>query len=184
MLKFQNPIVWIDLEMTGLNPTKNQVIEIAVIVTEADLSNAVEGPDLIIHASQEEMGAMDEWCTKTHGESGLTEQVLKSSLSLEEAEGQVLRFLKDECGIEPKTAPIGGNSIAVDKMFIYKDFPRLYEFLHYRMIDVSTLKILCDSWTPEIARKRPAKAGGHRAMDDIRESIEELKFYREHFIKI
>ena len=183
-IELKNPIVWIDLEMTGLTLETNQIIEIAVIVTDAsDLDTHYEGPNLIVSCPKETLDNMDEWCTQHHGESGLTQAVLDSKISLEEAEEQVLDFLKNKCNIQPRTAPLAGNSIATDKMFLYKDMRKLYEFLHYRIIDVSTLKQLCSWWHPEEYSKVPAKKECHRARDDIIESIEELKYYKQAILK-
>lgn len=183
-IKLKNPIVWVDLELTGLDLETNHIIEIAVIVTDADdLNTRYEGPNIIINCAKEILDNMDEWCTKTHGDSGLTQAVLNSTVTLEQAEAEVLDFLQNKCNIKPKTAPIAGNSIAVDKMFLYKDMRNLYEFLHYRIIDVSCFKQICNWWYPEEFKKAPLKKGGHRALDDIIESIEELQYYQKSIFK-
>ena len=149
-INLKNPIVWIDLELTGLTVETNHIIEIAVIVTDAnDLDTLYEGPSIIINCSKDILDNMDEWCTKTHRESGLTQAVLDSTVTLEQAENEVLEFLQNKCNIKPFTAPIGGNSIAIDKMFLYKDMRRLYDFLHYRIVDVSWIKQICNWWYPD-----------------------------------
>ena len=172
---------WIDMEMTGLDPERERVIEIAVLVTDGELNVIAEGPDLVIHQPDEVLAAMDAWNTKHHGESGLTERVRASKLGEAEAEAQVLGFLREHC--EPKTAPLAGNSVHQDKRFIARYMPQLEAFLHYRIVDVSTIKELGRRWYPEAYARRPAKKGDHRAMEDIRESLEELRYYRKAFFK-
>lgn len=170
------PLVWMDLEMTGLDPDKDRIIEIAALVTDSDLEIVAEGPNLVIHQGDELLAAMDEWNTKHHGESGLTERVRLSTMSEKEAEAQILAFLEEHC--EPGQSPLCGNSIHQDRRFLCRYMPKLDAFLHYRLVDVSTVKELCRRWAPEGYAKRPTKHGNHRAMDDIRESVEELRFYR------
>ncbi|CAI2377309.1 unnamed protein product [Moneuplotes crassus] len=183
-IELKHPLVWIDLEMTGLILETNQIIEIAVIVTDADdLDTRYEGPNIVIGCPQEMLDNMDEWCTKTHGESGLTQRVIESKVTLEEAEEQVLDFLQNTCNIKPRTAPLAGNSISTDKMFLYKDMKKLYDFLHYRILDVSSFKQACAWWYPEDAMNVPPKKETHRALDDIVESIEEMKFYKSSMLK-
>lgn len=179
---FDDPIVWVDLEMTGLDLKKDQVIEIAVIVTDGLLKKQKEGPSIIIHCSDELLDSMDEWCKTHHGQSGLTENCRKSTISLREAELQVLDFLQKECNIPKGRAVLAGNSIYNDKMFLMKDMPELNSFLHYRIIDVSSLKCLCQRWYPKIFRNATPKKECHRAMDDIKESIQELEFYRKNIM--
>ena len=179
-IELKNPLVWIDLEMTGLALESNQIIEIAVLVTDAnDLDTRYEGPNLIINCPDSILDSMDEWCTQHHGESGLTQAVKESTVTLEQAEERVLDFLQNTCNIQPRTAPLAGNSIATDKAFLYKDMKQLYDFLHYRIVDVSTVKQLCNWWYPEEYGNAPVKKECHRALDDIIESIEELKFYQK-----
>jgi len=183
-IDLKDPMVWIDLEMTGLTPENNQIIEIAVIVTDAnDLETRYEGPNLIINCPQEILDGMDDWCTKHHGESGLTQSVIDSKITLADAEKQVIDFLQNTCNIKPRTAPFAGNSISTDRMFLYKEMKDLFNFLHYRIIDVSTMKQLCNWWYPEDFSKVPAKKECHRAKDDIIESIEELKYYQQAIMK-
>ncbi|KAI8064811.1 ribonuclease H-like domain-containing protein [Gilbertella persicaria] len=177
----KNPLVWIDCEMTGLDITKDHLIEIAVLITDGELNIVAEGPELIIHQPKEVMDNMNEWCIEHHGKSGLTQQVIESKLSIEEAEEKVHSFLKQHL---PKgVAPLAGNSVHADKQFLLKEMPKVVDHLHYRIVDVSTIKELTKRWYPETASGVVKKAG-HRALDDIIESIEELKYYREHvFIK-
>jgi oligoribonuclease len=168
------PLVWIDLEMSGLNPDACKILEIATLVTDTELEVVAEGPDIVVHQPDAVLDAMDEWCTTHHGESGLTAAVKASSISLEQAEEQTLAFLRPLC--EAGASPLCGNSIWQDRRFISRYMPKLDAFLHYRMIDVSTIKELARRWYPDA--KAPAKGQSHRALDDIRESIAELKFYR------
>lgn len=172
-----SPIVWMDLEMSGLDPEVERILEIAVLVTDADLRVIAEGPDLIVHQSDDLLARMDAWNTEHHGDSGLTEAVRKSKLSEAEAEAQVLEFLKEHC--VARQAPLAGNSIGQDRRFLYRYMPAVSDHLHYRSIDVSTIKELARRWYPDILEQAPVKKGAHRAMDDIAESIEELRFYRE-----
>lgn len=167
--------MWIDLEMSGLNPDVCKILEVATLVTDAQLELVAEGPEIVVHQPDDVLDAMDEWCTKHHGESGLTAGVKVSSTSLAEAEAQTLAFLEPLC--EAGASPLCGNSIWQDRRFISRYMPKLEAFLHYRMIDVSTVKELSRRWYPEA--KAPPKGQSHRALDDIRESIAELKFYRE-----
>ncbi len=170
-------LVWIDMEMTGLDPEKERVIEIAVLVTEGDLTLVAEGPDLVIHQPDEVLEAMDEWNTEHHGESGLTERVKASDVSCEQAEEVVIAFLSEHC--VPKRAVLAGNSIHQDRRFIRRYMPKLDGFLHYRQVDVSSVKELARRWYPEAFANAPKKAETHRAMDDIRESLQELAYYRK-----
>lgn len=174
-------LIWIDLEMTGLDPEKERIIEIATIVTDADLNTIAEGPVMAIHQSDELLDAMDEWCTRTHGENGLTQRVKDSEISEAEAEQATLAFLREH--VDAGASPICGNSIGQDRRFLVKYMPELEAFFHYRNLDVSTLKELAQRWKPEIL-KGFKKNNTHLALDDIRESINELKYYREHFIKL
>ncbi|KZY28169.1 MULTISPECIES: oligoribonuclease [unclassified Oleiphilus] len=178
--KHKDNLIWIDLEMTGLDPEQERIIEIATIVTDSQLNTLAEGPVIAIHQSDELMDSMDEWCTKTHGENGLTARVKASNTSEREAEQDTIEFLKQY--VDKGCSPICGNTIGQDRRFLVKYMPELEAFFHYRNLDVSTLKELVRRWKPEI-QSGLKKQGTHLALDDIRDSIEELKYYREHFIK-
>lgn len=174
-------LIWIDLEMTGLEPKTDVIIEIATIVTDSDLNILAEGPTLAIHQSDEVLDGMDEWCTNQHGKSGLTQRVKESQVTEAQAEAQTIEFLKKY--LEAGASPMCGNSIGQDRRFLNKYMPELEAFFHYRNLDVSSLKELAKRWKPEVA-KGVVKKGSHLALDDIKDSIEELKYYREHFIKL
>lgn len=174
-------LIWIDLEMTGLDPEKERIIEIATIVTDSDLNTIAEGPVLAVHQSDELLDAMDEWCTKTHGENGLTQRVKDSTISEREAELATIRFLEEH--VDKGASPICGNSIGQDRRFLVKYMPELEDYFHYRNLDVSTLKELVKRWKPDI-QAGFNKNNTHLALDDIRESINELKYYREHFLDV
>lgn len=174
-------LVWMDLEMSGLDVERERILEIAVLITDPELVIVAEGPDLIVHQPDVVLEAMDQWNTEHHGASGLTERVRESTVSETEAEDLVLAFLAEHCAA--KTAPLCGNSVGQDRRFLSKYMPRVEQFLHYRIVDVSTVKELVRRWYPELFEKRPVKQGKHRALDDIRESIEELRWYREHVFK-
>lgn len=174
-------LVWLDLEMTGLDPEKERIIEAAVVVTEADLTLVAEGPVMVIHQSTEILDAMDKWNTATHGKSGLTDKVKASTINEEEAETELLAFLTKH--VSPGKSPLCGNTVGQDRRFLVKYMPRLEAFFHYRNLDVSTLKELAQRWKPEVY-KSFVKKSRHEALADIYESIDELKHYREHFIKI
>ncbi len=169
-------LIWIDLEMTGLDTMTDHIIEIATIVTDAHLNELAEGPVLAIHQPKEIMDEMDEWNTRQHGESGLTKRVLESKLSMQEAEKQTIDFLEEY--VDSGASPMCGNSICQDRRFLARQMLLLEAFFHYRNLDVSTLKILACSWAPEIA-KGFKKESSHRALADIRDSIAELTYYRE-----
>ncbi|MES2976796.1 MAG: oligoribonuclease [Pseudomonadota bacterium] len=173
-------LVWIDCEMTGLDPEKERLIEIAVIITGPDLVPRIEGPVLAIHQSDALLDQMDAWNKGTHGRSGLIDKVKASSVTEEEAERQVLAFLAQY--VPKGTSPLCGNTISQDRRFLVKYMPRLEAFLHYRNIDVSTFKELAKRWRPEVYsgfKKRQS----HTALADVHESIDELEHYREHFLK-
>ena len=173
-------LIWIDLEMTGLDTQSDHIIEIATIVTDQMLNEVAVGPVIIVHQPASVMEAMDDWNTRQHGVSGLTERVLESTVSVDEAERLTLEFLREHTA--ENASPICGNSICQDRRFLAREMPTLEAWFHYRNLDVSTLKILAQRWAPEIAAGFH-KSTSHRALDDIRDSIEELKFYREHFLK-
>ncbi|MBC8074209.1 MAG: oligoribonuclease [Deltaproteobacteria bacterium] len=164
-----------DLEMSGLDPDRCAILEIATIITDADLQIIAEGPDLVIHHDDAVLAAMDEWCTSHHGASGLTAAVQASTITLAEAEARTLEFVAQHTAA--KASPLCGNTIWQDRRFLVKHMATLEAHLHYRLIDVSTLKELCRRWYPQL--RAPAKSEAHRALDDIRESIGELRFYRE-----
>jgi oligoribonuclease len=168
-----------DLEMSGLDPDACRILEIATIVTDAELRIVAEGPDLVVHQPDEVLAAMDDWCTKHHAESGLTEQVRASKVSLAEAERLTIAFLEQHT--ERGASPLCGNSVWQDRRFIAKYMPQLDAFLHYRLVDVSTIKELVRRWYP--GSTVAAKAESHRALGDIRESIAELAHYRQHVFK-
>jgi oligoribonuclease len=171
-------LVWMDLEMTGLDPEKERIIELAVLITGPDLEPVADGPDLVIHQSDELLAAMDAWNTRHHTASGLVERVRASTVGEAEAEAQVIAFIDQHCNAKERP-PLAGNSIHQDRRFIHRYLPALDARLHYRMIDVSTIKELGKRWYPEIYERRPQKHETHRALDDIRESIAELRFYRD-----
>ena len=173
------PLVWIDLEMTGLDINKEVILEIALILTDAQLNEIARGPELVISQPSEILERMDPWCVNTHTASGLVDKVKQSSTSVQEAEDQVLAFLKQHC--IAGQSPLCGNSIGQDKLFLSKFMPRIMDFLHYRIIDVSTIKELVQRWYPNNEHKKFAKGNTHRALDDIVESIEELRWYRRYF---
>ncbi|MPZ97819.1 MAG: oligoribonuclease [Dehalococcoidia bacterium] len=171
-----NNLVWLDLEMTGLDPEKNVIIEVATIITDGDLNVLAEGPVLAVHRSEEELALMDSWNTKTHGRSGLTERVRQSTIDLGEAERQTLAFVRK--WVPKGVSPLCGNSISQDRRFLRREMPKFDAYLHYRQIDVSTLKELARRWYPN-GPTPPEKREVHQALEDIRESLEELRWYRE-----
>ena len=169
-------LIWIDLEMTGLDSNNDAIIEIATIVTDANLAEIATGPELVIHQPQDVLDGMDEWNTKQHGASGLTRRVLDSDVSCADAENRTLQFLQQH--VEAGQSPMCGNSICQDRRFMARLMPELEAFFHYRNLDVSTLKILANLWQPNVAAAF-TKSSSHRALDDIRDSIAELAHYRE-----
>ncbi|WP_324833717.1 oligoribonuclease [Pseudomonas saxonica] len=173
-------LIWIDLEMTGLDPDNDVIIEMATIVTDSNLNTLAEGPVIAIHHGDEVLARMDEWNTRTHGGSGLTQRVKDSTTTMAEAEAQTIAFL--EQWVPKGKSPICGNSICQDRRFLYTYMKNLESYFHYRNLDVSTLKELVARWAPEV-RDSLVKKGTHLALDDIRESIAELQHYRKHFIK-
>ena len=170
-------LAWIDLEMTGLEPHRHVIVEIATLITDDDLNLIAEGPDLVVHASDAALAEMDETVRSMHTRSGLLERIRTSSVSLEQAGAQTLEFLKAHI-VEAGTVPLCGNSIGTDRRFLAAQLPAIENFLHYRSVDVSTLKELARRWRPDSLSGAPKKAGSHRALDDIRESVAELSHYR------
>lgn len=173
----QDKLVWIDCEMTGLRLDSDKLIEIAALVTDSDLNVLGDGVDIVIHADDDALAAMPDVVADMHERSGLTQEVRKSAVTLAEAEAEVLRYVREHVP-DAGTAPLAGNSIATDRGFIARDMPALDTHLHYRMIDVSSIKELCRRWYPRIYFGQPEKGLSHRALADIKESIRELKFYR------
>lgn len=174
----KNIIVWSDLEMTGLDPKTDEVIEIATLITDSQLNIIAEGPEIIINQPESRFEKMDDWNQQHHKTSGLWEKVIKSTITVEEAEKKTLDFIKQYT--DKNTAPLAGNSIWQDRRFIVKYMPKIDEYLHYRMIDVSSIKEVIKRWYPK-NDSNFKKENSHRALDDIKESIEELKFYKEKF---
>lgn len=170
-------LVWIDCEMTGLDLGKDKLIEVAALVTDPDLKVLGEGIDLVIHADDASLDAMPEIVREMHAKSGLTEAVRRSTVTMAEAEAAVLAYVKEYVP-NPRTAPLCGNSIATDRGYLARDMPALDSYLHYRMIDVSSIKELCRRWYPRVYFGQPVKGLAHRALADIRESIRELEYYR------
>ncbi|XP_020776329.2 small fragment nuclease [Boleophthalmus pectinirostris] len=174
-------MVWVDLEMTGLDIEKDQIIEMACIITDSDLNVVAEGPNLIIKQPDELLDGMSDWCKEHHGKSGLTAAVRSSKISLEQAEYEFLSFVRQHT--PPGQCPLAGNSVHADKRFLDKYMPQFMYHLHYRIIDVSTIKELCRRWFPDEYKEAPQKKASHRALGDIRESIKELQFYRVNVFK-
>src|SRR6266568_89828 len=181
MAQDQNNLVWLDMEMTGLNPDIDRIIEVAIVVTDPALNVVAEAPVLVVHQPNEVLEAMDEWNRSTHARSGLIGKVKISPLDEAAAEDQMLAFVAQS--VPKQTSPMCGNSICQDRRFLARHMPRLEAYFHYRNLDVSTLKELARRWKPDVA-KGLVKQGKHEALADIYESIEELKYYREHFLKI
>ena len=170
-------LVWMDLEMTGLDPAHHAIVEIATLVTDDDLQVIAEGPDLVVHQPPEVLAGMDDVVRKMHTKSGLLAAIESSTVSLADAGAATLDFIKSHVP-EPRTVPLAGNSIGMDRRFLAVYLPDVEQYLHYRSVDVSTVKELCRRWYPDVLAKAPDKAGGHRALDDIRESVHELRYYR------
>ena len=181
MAQDQNALVWLDMEMTGLNPDSDRIIELAVVVTNSQLEVVAESAVWVVHQPDAVLDGMDDWNKNTHGKSGLIAKVKASPLTEAEVEVQCLDFLKRH--VPAGKSPMCGNSICQDRRFMARYMPKLEAWFHYRNLDVSTLKELCKRWKPEIA-KGVKKGGKHEALADIYESIEELKYYREHFLKL
>lgn len=176
----ESNLIWIDLEMTGLNLERDRIIEIATIVTDANLNPLAEGPEIAVHQSDEQLGLMDAWNVYTHSSSGLVDRVKASNFSEHDAEMTTIAFLKQ--WVPENKSPICGNSVGQDRRFLFRYMPELEAYFNYRYIDVSTLKELARRWKPEII-KSYKKQCVHKAMNDIRESLAELVYYRKHFIK-
>lgn len=174
-------LVWIDLEMTGLDPNRERIIEVATIVTDADLNVIAEGPVLAVHQPESLLAGMDEWNQRTHGQSGLVTRVQQSTVDTAEAERRTLEFLREH--VAPGTSPVCGNSVHQDRRFLEREMPELLVFFHYRNLDVSTVKELAKRWNPG-ALAGFSKRNVHLAMDDIKESIAELAHYRKTFLKL
>jgi oligoribonuclease len=172
-------LVWMDLEMTGLDADRHVIVEIATLITDDELEIVAEGPDLVVHQPAEALTHMDEVVVKMHTSSGLLPAITASTTTLEEAGALTLAFIKEHVP-EARSVPLCGNSIGTDRRFLVKYLPEIEEYLHYRSVDVSTLKELARRWYPTVLSSQPRKATAHRALDDIRESIAELRFYREH----
>lgn len=181
MTQDPNALVWIDLEMTGLSPEKDRIIEIATIITDSNLNIVAEGPVFAVSQPQSMLAGMDEWNTRTHTGTGLVDRVLESTVEEREAEQETLRFIQEY--VPRNKSPLCGNSICQDRRFLARYMRELEDYLHYRNLDVSTLKELAKRWHPDLVDGFE-KRGSHRALDDIRESIEELRYYRTHFLRI
>jgi oligoribonuclease len=181
MAQDQNALIWVDMEMTGLDPERERVIEIAVVVTDSKLDIIAEGPVLVIHQADSVLDAMDAWNKGTHGKSGLIDKVKASTVTEAEAEDQLVAFLKPL--VPASVSPMCGNSVHQDRRFMLPYLPKLEAYFHYRNLDVSTLKELARRWKPALLAGM-TKHGKHEALADIHESIAELKYYREHFLKL
>lgn len=181
MAQDQNNLIWLDMEMTGLNPDTDRIIELAVVITDSQLNIVAESPVLTVHQPDSVLDKMDDWNKSTHGRSGLIGRVQASTLSEADAESQMLAFLQQY--VPKRASPMCGNSICQDRRFMARWMPILETHFHYRNLDVSTLKELCKRWKPELARG-VVKKGRHEALADILESIEEMRYYRDHFLKL
>lgn len=181
MAQDPNALIWIDMEMSGLNPETDRVLEVAIVVTDAQLNTVAEAPVLVVHQPDSVLDAMDNWNRSTHGKSGLTDRVRASTLAESDVENRMVEFLKDY--VPSGASPICGNSVHQDRRFLVKYLPKLDGYFHYRMIDVSTIKELARRWKPEVLNGM-TKHGRHEALADIHESIEELRYYRAQVMKI
>jgi oligoribonuclease len=171
-------LVWMDLEMTGLEPSRDVIVEIATLVTDDELNIVAEGPDLVVHQSDEALALMDPFVVDMHTRSGLLPAIKASTISLAEAGEQTLAFIRQHVP-EARSVPLCGNSIGTDRRFLAAYLPDIENYLHYRSVDVSSVKELVRRWYPQVRGERPRKVGNHRALDDIRESVKELRYYRE-----
>ncbi|MGB3734906.1 MAG: oligoribonuclease [Ilumatobacter sp.] len=172
-------LVWMDLEMTGLDHTSDVIVEIATLITDDDLNIIAEGPDLVVHTTDEQLADMDPFVVNMHTKSGLLDQITASTITLEAAGAETLAFIKEHVP-EERSVPLCGNSIGTDRRFLAAYLPEIEEYLHYRSIDVSSVKELVKRWYPDLDANRPRGQGSHRALDDIRESVRELVYYREN----
>jgi oligoribonuclease len=170
-------LVWMDLEMTGLDHTSDVIVEIATVVTDDQLDIVAEGPDVVVHQPDDVLAAMDPYVVEMHTRSGLLAAIVASTTTLDEAGAQTLAFIRQHAPA-PRTVPLCGNSIGTDRRFLAAYLPEIEDYLHYRSIDVSSIKELVRRWYPKVRQARPQKVGAHRALDDIRDSIEELRYYR------
>jgi oligoribonuclease len=176
-------LVWMDLEMTGLDHTSDVIVEIATLVTDDDLGIVAEGPDLVVHQTEDVLARMDPFVVDMHTRSGLLDQIRASTITLEEAGRETLAFIREHAPVE-RTVPLCGNSIGTDRRFLAAYLPDIEEYLHYRSVDVSTIKELARRWAPEVLDAAPRKDTAHRALDDIRESVAELRYYRDHLFAL
>ena len=181
MAQNQNNLIWLDLEMTGLNPDTDHIIELAIVITDSKLETVAEAPVLVVHQPGDLLDNMDAWNKSTHGKSGLIEKVKASTLDEATAEAQMVEFLKEY--VPANISPMCGNSICQDRRFLARWMPKFEAYFHYRNLDVSTLKELAKRWKPEVVQSMK-KHGKHEALADIYESIQELRHYREHFLKL
>ena len=181
MAQDQSHLVWLDMEMTGLDPDRDRIIEVAIVITDSRLETVAEAPVIAVHQPDSVLDAMDEWNTRTHGASGLVERVRASTISEAEAEACMLEFIQRH--VPERVSPLCGNSVCQDRRFMARYMPRLEAWLHYRNLDVSTLKELAKRWRPEVYASLK-KEGRHQALSDIHESIQELRHYREHFLRL
>ena len=179
MAQDNNNLIWVDMEMTGLNPDADRIIEVALVITDSQLNTIAEGPVLVVHQPDEVLNGMDKWNQSTHSKSGLIGKVKASRFSEAEVEAQMIEFLKQH--VPPGASPMCGNSICQDRRFMVRSMPQLEAYFHYRNLDISTLKELVKRWKPEIANGL-TKESKHEALADIYDSINELKYYRQHFI--
>ncbi|GLC45760.1 hypothetical protein PLESTB_000501600 [Pleodorina starrii] len=179
--KLRNPLVWVDLEMTGLDVERDTIIEVACIITDGDLKREVMGPATAIHADDSVLDSMNEWCKEHHGKSGLTQRVRESTVTMAQAEEALLAFISEHT--QENMAQLAGNSIHVDRMFLLKHMPRVVAYLNYRIVDVSSIKELARRWFPKAHRAAPRKKLAHTALSDIKESIEELRYFRKAVFK-
>ncbi len=175
------PLFWIDLEMSGLDPERERILELACLITDSELNILAEGPEFVLHQDEKLLAQMDEWNQKHHAESGLIDRVRKSKTKEAEVEAQLLEFLGRH--VSNRESPVAGNSVHQDRRFLSRYLPRVDEYLHYRNVDVSTIKELCRRWYPKVYEDAPAKRQAHRALEDIYESIAELRYYRDHIFK-
>jgi oligoribonuclease len=175
-------LVWLDLEMTGLDVTRHVIVELAVLVTDSALEPVDDGLDVVVHQPEDAMSRMDDFVRTMHTRSGLLPAIAASDVSLADAQARALAYVQAHVPT-PRTAPLCGNSIGVDRRFMHQQLPELDEYLHYRSVDVSSLKELCRRWYPDVYKRRPAKQETHRALDDVRESIAELRYYRDTMLR-